>query len=202
MRTSTSCPGSPSRPSRSRSRSPGSTSTMGQSSSTTTWSTGPPSGKIFFTRSRPYKKNDQGDDRVEEQPPRQALRVLLALRRPRRAHGPESARPVVNDRLNFFTPTKKPVEWGPDRLGRRKRIYDEPKTPFARLLDAGSALTGPGTRTPRLSRRPESCRAGSPDPVAPGRLTAIAKRPTLDLEASLVTPVPDTSRGVKLRPAS
>ena len=34
------------------------------------------------------------------------------------------------------------------------------------------------------------------------RLAAIAKRPTLDLEASLVTPPPDTSRGVKLRPAS
>ncbi|MEZ5087411.1 MAG: hypothetical protein R2722_14580 [Tessaracoccus sp.] len=37
--------------------------------------------------------------------------------------------PLVNDRLNFFTPTKKPVDWSTDRIGRRKRVYDKPRTP-------------------------------------------------------------------------
>ena len=44
--------------------------------------------------------------------------------------------PLVNDRLNFFTPTKKPIGYSTDSIGRRKRVYDTPKTPYQRLLDA------------------------------------------------------------------
>lgn len=91
---------------------------------------------IYFTRSRPYKKNDQATiesknnhlvrrfgfyyryDTEEE------LRVLNRLW------------PLVNDRFNFLTPTKKPVGWGTDRAGRRKRLYDAPATPLDRLLAA------------------------------------------------------------------
>lgn len=43
---------------------------------------------------------------------------------------------LVNDRLNFFTPTKKPIGYSTDSIGRRKRVYDTPKTPYQRLLDA------------------------------------------------------------------
>lgn len=43
--------------------------------------------------------------------------------------------PLVNDRLNYFTPTKKPVGHTSDSHGRRKRVYDAPKTPYQRLLD-------------------------------------------------------------------
>jgi len=35
---------------------------------------------------------------------------------------------LVNDRLNYLTPTKKPVGWGQDNAGRRKRLYDKPQT--------------------------------------------------------------------------
>ncbi len=45
--------------------------------------------------------------------------------------------PLVNDRLNYFTPTKKPTGYSTDRAGRRKRVYDAPKTPYQRLLDSG-----------------------------------------------------------------
>ena len=41
--------------------------------------------------------------------------------------------PLVNDRMNSRAPTKKPIDWGTDRNGRRKRIYDAPATPFDRL---------------------------------------------------------------------
>lgn len=44
---------------------------------------------------------------------------------------------LVNDRLNYFTPTKKPVGWATDTVGRRKRVYDKPRSPYQRLLDAG-----------------------------------------------------------------
>ena len=75
--------------------------------------------EIFFTRSRPYKKNDQATIesknghlvrrygfyyRYDTEPERQALNRLWAL---------------VNDRLNYLTPTRKPTGWGQDRSGRR-----------------------------------------------------------------------------------
>jgi hypothetical protein len=44
--------------------------------------------------------------------------------------------PLVNDRLNYLTPTKKPIGYGSDRNGRRTRLYDPPRTPFDRLLAA------------------------------------------------------------------
>ncbi|MFD1506943.1 integrase [Georgenia yuyongxinii] len=44
---------------------------------------------------------------------------------------------LVNDRLNHFTPTRKPLGWEWDMQGRRKRLYDDPATPLDRLLAAG-----------------------------------------------------------------
>ena len=38
-------------------------------------------------------------------------------------------------RVNFLTPTRKPIGWGAGRAGRRKRLYDRPRTPPGRLLD-------------------------------------------------------------------
>jgi hypothetical protein len=43
---------------------------------------------------------------------------------------------LVNDRLNYLTPTKKPVGFGSDPNGRRTRVYDQPATPLDRLLAA------------------------------------------------------------------
>ena len=37
-------------------------------------------------------------------------------------------------------PTRKPIGWGAGRAGRRKRLYDRPRTPPGRLLDT-DALT-------------------------------------------------------------
>lgn len=41
---------------------------------------------------------------------------------------------LVDDRLNNFTPAKKPVGWYTDAAGRRKRIYVTQATPYQRLL--------------------------------------------------------------------
>lgn len=158
--------------------------------------------KIFFTRSRPYKKNDQAT--IESKNNHLVRRyafywryenadALMVLNR---------LWPVANDRLNYFTPTKKPIGWNTDRVGRRTRVYDKPRTPFQRLLDAGvlspaqerELLEYRDSLNPaELARRIQSLQ---------DRLVAIARRPTLDLEASLVTPLPDTTRGVKPRKAS
>ena len=49
---------------------------------------------------------------------------------------------AVDDRLNYFTPTRKPTGWVEDARGRRRRIYDAPATPFARLCEAGVMSPG------------------------------------------------------------
>lgn len=158
--------------------------------------------KIFFTRSRPYKKNDQAT--IESKNNHLVRRygfywrydntdALMVLNR---------LWPVVNDRLNFFTPTKKPIDWRTDRAGRRTRVYDKPRTPFQRLLDAG--VLSPVQERELVEHRDRLNPADLARRIQSlqDRLTAIAKRPTLDLEASLVTPLPDTTRGVRLRRAS
>ncbi|MBK5238867.1 MAG: hypothetical protein JJE28_07135 [Actinomycetales bacterium] len=45
--------------------------------------------------------------------------------------------PLVSMRLNFFTPTKKPTGYATSTDGRRKRLYDKPKTPWQRVQDSG-----------------------------------------------------------------
>ncbi|MGP5921073.1 hypothetical protein ACTXPI_14270, partial [Brachybacterium alimentarium] len=92
---------------------------------------------IYFTRSRPYKKNDQATIesknnhvvrrygfyyRYDTDLERRALNRLWRL---------------VNDRVNYLMPTIKPTGYGATKNGRRKRVYDRPRTPFDRLLDSG-----------------------------------------------------------------
>ena len=44
---------------------------------------------------------------------------------------------AVDDRLNYFTPTRKPVGWDDDGRGGQRRVYDEPSTPYQRIRAAG-----------------------------------------------------------------
>lgn len=92
---------------------------------------------IEQTRSRPYQKNDQATvesknnhvvrkhafywryDTVEE---RTLLNELWRL---------------VSLKLNFFTPTKKPIAHATTSHGRRTRVYDTPRTPWLRVLETG-----------------------------------------------------------------
>lgn len=93
--------------------------------------------QIYFTRSRPYKKNDQAT--IESKNNHLVRRYGFYYRydTPAELRVLNRLWPLVNDRLNYFTPTKKPAGWDADRQGRRRRIYDKPRTPLDRLLDAG-----------------------------------------------------------------
>ena len=92
--------------------------------------------KIFFTRARPYKKNDQAH--VESKNNHVVRRYGFYYRYDTEAERQTLAAlwKVVCLKMNFFTATKKPIGWASDAVGRRKRLYDEPRTPFERLLDA------------------------------------------------------------------
>jgi hypothetical protein len=156
--------------------------------------------KIFFTRSRPYKKNDQAtiesknnhlvrkygfyyryDTDVE-------LRVLNRLWR------------LVNDRFNYLTPTKKPVGFASDGNGRRKRLYDKPATPMDRLLAA--KVLAPAQEAELLAYR------DSLNPAAIGRqiaelqvmLLKLAKDKTEQLYlASFPSALPDIRKGIRVK---
>jgi len=92
--------------------------------------------KVFFTRGRPYQKNDQA---TVESKNNHAVRKYGFYYRYDTAEELALLQrlwPLVNDRLNFFTPTKKPTGWTTDAVGRRQRLYDAPVSPYKRLLDS------------------------------------------------------------------
>ena len=91
---------------------------------------------IFFTRSRPYKKNDQAC--VESKNNHIVRRFGFYYR-----YDTEEERKVLAElwrlvclKTNYFAVTRKPIGWTTDTVGRRKRVYDSLKTPLDRLLEA------------------------------------------------------------------
>ena len=155
---------------------------------------------IFFTRSRPYKKNDQATIesknnhlvrkygfyyRYDTAQERAILNRLWAL---------------VNDRLNYLTPIKKPTGHGTDRNGRRTRLYDSPATPLDRLL-ASLVLT-------QAQQAEQTAYRDSLNPAGVGRQIAqlqdmllhLAKDKTEQLYiATLPTPRPDVNKHIRTK---
>jgi len=159
--------------------------------------------EIFFTRSRPYKKNDQATiesknnhlvrkygfyyryDATEE---RTALNRLW---------------PLVNDRLNYLTPTKKPVGFGTDRNGRRKRLYDKPATPLDRLLAAH--VLSPAQEADLLAHRDSLNPAAIARKIADLQsiLLKLAKHKTEQIHlASIPSVLPDVRKGIRVKASS
>lgn len=107
-----------------------------------------------------------------------------------------------NDRMNYFTPTKKPVGFTTTREGKRRRVFDTPQTPLDRLLASGILTSRQHQHL--LDRR------AALNPAALARdidrlqqkLTSLAKTPTLQLEARQHKPLPNIDTGVKKRQAS
>lgn len=158
--------------------------------------------KIFFTRSRPYRKNDQAT--IESKNNHLVRRYGFYWRydTPEALILLNQLWPLVNDRLNYFTPTKKPLGYATDTAGRRTRLYDAPKTPLDRLLEAG--VLSPAQEADLRARRDTL----NPAEIArriqslQDRLTGLARNTTLDLQAATTTPTSDTTRGVKIHKAS
>ena len=156
--------------------------------------------EIFFTRSRPYKKNDQATiesknnhlvrkygfyyryDTAEE---RAVLNRLWLL---------------VNDRFNYLTPTKKPVGFGTDRNGHRTRLYDKPKTPLDRLLAAN--VLAPAQEAELVAYRESLNPAQIARDIADLQavLLKLAKDKTEQLYlASIPTALPDVRKGIRVK---
>ncbi|AXR73811.1 integrase [Auritidibacter sp. NML130574] len=140
---------------------------------------------IFFTRGRPYQKNDQA---TVESKNNHAVRkfgfhyrydtaderaILAALWQ------------VVGLKLNYFTATTKPTGWTQDASGRRKRLYDKPKTPYHRLLDAGILSTAQQEELAAIYRRINPAQLTRQILTYQDRLISLAKDKTLTIAADL-----------------
>jgi hypothetical protein len=92
---------------------------------------------IYFTRSRPYKKNDQAT--IESKNNHLVRKYGFYYRYDTDAERTVLNRlwKLVNDRLNYLTPTRKPIGYSNTADGRHRRLYDDPATPLDRLLAAG-----------------------------------------------------------------
>lgn len=154
--------------------------------------------EIFFTRSRPYKKNDQAT--IESKNNHLVRRYGFYYR-----YDTDEERAVlnrlwrlVNDRLNYLTPTRKPVGFGSDRNGRRSRLYDKPRTPLDRLLAAG--VLCPDQQAELLAHREGLNPAKIAREIAElqTRLLILAKNKTEQLYlASVPSALPDVRKGIR-----
>lgn len=158
--------------------------------------------KIFFTRSRPYKKNDQAT--IESKNNHLVRRHGFYYRydTTEELTALNTLWPLVNDRLNFFTPTKKPIGWGQDKAGRRKRIYDKPATPFDRLRATGilSPVQQAEMTAYRNSLNPLDLARRITELQT--RLIDLAKDKTDRMRDKLEHDLPDTDTGIKIQDAS
>ncbi len=108
--------------------------------------------------------------------------------------------PLVNDRFNYLTPTKKPTGFGTDRNGRRKRLYDKPATPLDRLLAA--KVLSPQQEAELVAYRDSLNPAGIAREIAnlQTRLLVLAKDKTEQLYlASIPTALPDVRKGIRIK---
>ena len=123
--------------------------------------------------------------RYDTEPERRALNRLWTL---------------VNDRLNYLTPTRKPTGWGQDRNGRRTRLYDQPATPLDRLLAA--EVLSPAQQAEILAHRDSLNPAAIARQIADlqATLLRLAKDKTEQLYlASFPTALPDVRKGIRIK---
>ena len=157
---------------------------------------------LFFTRSRPYKKNDQatiesknghlvrGHVQYWRYDTDETLRVLNRLW------------PLVNDMLNYLTPTKKPIGWQEQTGGKKRRVYDEPATPLDRLL--GSGILSPAQQQELIDYRDSLNPAHIQRQIhrLESRLEKLGRPRTEELRRTLRPPaLPDVATGIRIRGA-
>lgn len=155
--------------------------------------------EIFFTRSRPYKKNDQAT--IESKNGHLVRKYAFYYRYDTSDEHTVLNRlwRLVNDRLNYLTPTKKPTGFGSDRNGHRTRLYDTPATPLQRLLTA--QVLSPAQETELLAYRDSLNPAAIARQIADLQavLLKLAKDKTEQLYlASIPTALPDAHKGIRI----
>lgn len=89
------------------------------------------------TRSRPYRKNDQATVESKNNHVVRKHAFYWRYDTPAELDLLNQLWRLVSLRLNFFTPTRKPIDYVTMADGRRRRIYDAPSTPWHRVQNSG-----------------------------------------------------------------
>lgn len=92
---------------------------------------------IAQTRFRPYRKNDQATVESKNNHVVRKHAFYWRYDTPAELALLNELWQLVSLRLNFFTPTRKPIAYATTADGRRKRVYDTPATPWQRVLASG-----------------------------------------------------------------
>ena len=155
---------------------------------------------IYFTRSRPYKKNDQAT--VESKNNHLVRKYGFYYR-----YDTDTERAVlnrlwklVNDRLNYLTPTRKPLGYTSTGDGRRRRTYDAPATPLDRLLAASVLSTTQQAELIAYRDSLNPAQIGREIADLQNRLLILAKEKTEHLYlAGIPTALPDIRKGIRIK---
>jgi hypothetical protein len=156
--------------------------------------------QIFFTRSRPYKKNDQATIESKNNHLVRKYAFYYRYDTPEERAVLNRLWPLVNDRLNYLTPTIKPIGYASSGDGRRRRLYDTPQTPLHRLLAAEtlSHAQQADLTAYRDSLNPAKIAREIAD--LQNRLLVLAKEKTEQLYlANIATALPDIRKGIRIK---
>lgn len=156
--------------------------------------------EIFFTRSRPYKKNDQATIESKNNHLVRKYAFYYRYDTPEERAVLNRLWSLVNDRLNYLTPTIKPTGYTSSGDGRRRRLYDTPQTPFDRLLAAD--VLSPAQQAELTAYRDSlnPAKIGREIADLQNRLLLLAKEKTEQLYlASIPTALPDIRKGVRTK---
>lgn len=155
---------------------------------------------IYFTRFRPYKKNHYAT--IESKNNHLVRKYAFYYRYDTAEERAVLNRmwKLVNDRLNYLTPTIKPIGYASSADGRRRRLYDAPQTPLDRPLAARvlSAAQQADLITYRDSLNP--AQIGRKIADLQNRLLILAKEKTEQLYlANIPTALPDIHKGILIK---
>ncbi len=155
---------------------------------------------IYFTRSRPYKKKDQATIESKNNHLVRKYGFYYRYDTPEERAVLNRLWPLVNDRLNYLTPTRKPIGYTATADGRRRRLYDQPQTPLDRLLAAG--VLSPAQQAELTAYREILNPVHIARQIADlqSRLLILAKEKTEQLYlSSFPTVLPDIRQGVRTK---
>src|SRR5664280_869489 len=155
---------------------------------------------IYFTLSRPYEKHHQATIESKNNHLVRKYGFYYRYDTSEERHALNRLWKLVNDRFNYLTPTKKPVGWGQDKAGRRKRLYDKPQTPLDRLLAAGALA--PAQERELIAYRDQLNPAAIAREIADIQavLLTLAKDKTEQLYlATVPTALPDVRKGIRIK---
>lgn len=149
---------------------------------------------VFFTRSRPYKSNDNahveqknGDVvrrhafhyRYDTATELQLLNELYAL---------------VRLRLNLFTATTKAIGYRSNKHGKNTRVYDKPRTPYQRVRDSGILTPVKATELASVFEATNPAELTRQITTIQTRLIALAKDKTTAITAAVSRAKTDEAR--------